>query len=114
MDSTISQIYLIYNKIIMVQSSMSVFFFKQGSTVSIEQENVTQWKQYSEIEDGGFIHFSRGNKQIQITTDKQIKFYEIDEVTHEIRLKHVLYNFIGCNSMMFSSQNKHCITYKQG
>lgn len=92
---------------------MSVFFFKKSAPHRCD-DCTTLFRKYKEIENGGFIFFSKGNSQIQITTDAQVQFYDIDEETLEPTLDHILFNFIGCNSMMFSAMNMHCVTYKSG
>jgi len=54
---------------------MQVLFYKR----KINPENdIVQWDLYHTIEDGGLIHFNRGNTQIQVTTDNFIKFYSIN------------------------------------
>lgn len=60
------------------------------------------------------MYFTKGNQQIQITTENQIQFFRIDEESLLPKLDHVLYNFMGCTALMFGSQNSHCITYKAG
>ena len=74
----------------------------------------TIWKLYHRIKDGGFLYFTHGDNQIQVTTEQQIKFYKIDEDTDIPSLDHVLSNFVGCTSMMFGLESKYCITYKMG
>lgn len=60
----------------------------------------------------GFIYFIKGNKRIQITTDDNIYFYLIDLETFAPKLENVMFNFMGCNQMMFGSKVKYGITYK--
>jgi len=50
--------------------------------------------------------------RIQITTDEKILFYAIDEDTYEPTLENVMYNYMGCSTMMFGSKVRYGITYK--
>lgn len=109
-DVDLGQMYLINNKALIARSSSKVLFFK----IFKDEDNpeIREWKQYNELEVRGFIYFIKGNKRIQITTDDLIFFYLIDPETFEPELENVMYNFMGCNQMMFGSKVKYGITYK--
>ena len=59
------------------------------------------------------IYYTK-DQRFQITTDKLIYFYYIDEKTLKPELENCLYNFMGCSQMMFGPRLKYCITYKTG
>ena len=106
--------YLINNKALIARSSSKIVFFK---IVEEEDENDPNkmnrfWKQYNQLDVRGFIYFIKGNKRIQVTTDDKIYFYLIDPETFEPTLENVMFNFMGCNQMMFGSKVKYGITYK--
>jgi len=106
--------YLINNKALVARSSSKIVFFK---IVEEEDENdssktVKFWKQYNQLDVRGFIYFIKGNKRIQVTTDDKIYFYLIDPETFEPTLENVMFNFMGCNQMMFGSRVRYGITYK--
>jgi hypothetical protein len=109
-DVDLGQMYLVNNKALIARSSSKVLFFKIFKDE--EDPNKKEWKQYNELEVRGFIYFIKGNKRIQITTDELIYFYLIDPESFEPTLENVMYNFMGCNQMMFGSKVKYGITYK--
>lgn len=107
----LGQMYLIYNSALITRSSDLVLFFK------IEVNEITgrrEWKQYNTIHARGFIYYIKGNVRIQITTDEKVLFYLIDETTFEPTLENVMYNYMGCSTMMFGSKVRYGITYKIG
>lgn len=106
----LGQMYLFNNKALIARSSSKILFFKQFEDE--DDPNVKYWKIYRVLEHRGFIYFIKGNKRIQVTTDDKIYFYLIDPVTYEPELENVMYNFMGCNQMMFGSKVKYGITYK--
>jgi hypothetical protein len=54
---SISQIFLIYKKVlVLLNSNMEVLFYKQVRT-----EGDHEWELYYTIEDGGYIQFVEGN-----------------------------------------------------
>jgi hypothetical protein len=64
--------YLLFEKALIVRSSSSILFFKIDPETSL-------WTEYNKLPDmRGEIYFIKGNKRIQITTDKKIYFYLID------------------------------------
>lgn len=69
---------------------------------------------YHQLEHRGFIYFIKGNQRMQITTDKIIYFYKIDEVTLIPHLENCMYNFMGCSQMMFGTRQLYSLTYKSG
>jgi hypothetical protein len=71
-----------------------------------------KWREYNMLNIRGFIFYIKGNVRIQITTDDNIYFYLIDKETFEPTLENVMFNFMGCNQMMFGSRVKYGITYK--
>ena len=113
-DQDLGYMYLINNKALVARSSSKIVFFK---IVEEEDENdssktVKFWKQYNQLDVRGFIYFIKGNKRIQVTTDDKIYFYLIDPETFEPTLENVMFNFMGCNQMMFGSRVRYGITYK--
>jgi hypothetical protein len=69
---------------------------------------------YHEIENGGFIYYNNGDTQIQITTEKLVYFYKMDEKTGMPSMENCIYNYMNCSQMMFGSGSRYCITYKTG
>ena len=53
------------------------------------------------------------NNRIQITLDRLIYFYYIDQKTLMPVLENCMYNFMGCNQLMFGSKVRYGISYKQ-
>ena len=49
-----------------------------------------------------------------MTTDEKVLFYLINEETCEPLLENVMYNYMGCSTMMFGSKVRYGITYKIG
>ena len=88
--------YFIYSKVLIARSSNQVLFFKE--TEEIEEDIIVKrWQIFHSLNERGFIYFIRGNKQVQITTDKLIYFYHIDPDTLEPKLENCMYNFMGCS-----------------
>lgn len=109
-DKDLGQMYLFNNKALIARSSSTVLFFKIIADEDDPEEK--SWQQYHVLNIRGFIYFIKGNKRIQITTDDNIYFYLIDLETFEPKLENVMFNFMGCNQMMFGSKVKYGITYK--
>ena len=66
-DKDLGQMYLINGKALIARSSSQVLFFKQ---VTDEFTLEKTWQCYRTLHIRGFIYFIKGNKRIQITTDK--------------------------------------------
>ena len=109
-DKDLGQMYLFNDKALIARSSSTVLFFK--ITADEEDPEDKSWQLYKTLNVRGFIYFIKGNKRIQITTDDKIYFYLIDVETFEPILENVMFNFMGCNQMMFGSKVKYGITYK--
>lgn len=73
---------------------------------------IFEWKLYHTIKERGFIYFMKGNIRIQVTTDKLIYFYLIDQEDLMPNLENVMYNYMGCNQMMFGRRVRNGVTYK--
>ena len=91
------------------RSSSSVYFFKRDKDPISKQ---IKWNLYHTISVRGFIYYIKGNIRIQITTDAMVYFYLIDKVTFMPDLENVMYNYMGCNQMMFGRRVRYGITYK--
>lgn len=105
----LGQMYLVNNKALIARSSSRILFFK----IIVEEETGDRnWTLYDTISLRGFIFYMKGNDRIQITTDKLVYFYGIDQETFEPTLSNVMFNFMNCNQMMFGSDVKYGITYK--
>ena len=109
----LAQIYFVYNKVIIARCSNQVLFFKQVEEDD-GHETVKRWQQYHAINERGFIFYIRGNKQVQITSDRLIYFYYVDPITLEPRLENCMYNFMGCTQVMFGPRSRYSITFKVG
>ena len=108
-DMDLGQMYLVNNKALIARSSSRILFFK----IIVDEENGDRnWTLYNTISLRGFIYYIKGNDRIQITTDKLVYFYGIDQETFEPTLSNVMFNFMNCNQMMFGSDVKYGITYK--
>ena len=105
--SELGPMYLIFDQILVTQSSGSVFFFK------IDPET-KQWTQYYKIPKvRGQIYYIKGNFRIQITTDEKIYFILIDKETFMPKLENVMGNFMECSQMMFGSKVRFAVSFKQ-
>lgn len=74
-DLAMGQMYLIFNKALVVSCSNVILFFQ------IEEDPETghkEWKQYECIKQRGQIFFIKNNVRIQIVTEEKIFFYKID------------------------------------
>ena len=111
---SLGQMYFIYNKILVANSSDTVLFFKRVGTRNDDNSMTYFWEKYHEIEKGGFIYFIKGNTQIQITTERLVYFYRIDEETLMPIIENCMYNFMNCSQMMYGSASRYCVTYKTG
>ena len=109
-DRDLGQMYLIYNKALVVRTSDCIMFFRQEFD---NEKRSYFWKSYHKIDIQGTIYFINGNQRIQITTEENIYVYNIDYETLEPTLENVMFNFMECDQMMFGSQRKFCITYKK-
>lgn len=108
------KIYFVYNKYLVANSSNKVLFFRRIS-IRDDYNNVShEWEEYDQIENGGFIYYTKGNTEIQITTEKLIYFYSIDEDSGTPKLENCIYNYMNCSHLMFGSESRYCITYKTG
>ena len=92
------------------RSSTTVLFFKQ---IKGDDDDAAKWTLYHTIYERGFIYFIKGNIRIQVTTDEYVYFYLIDKETFMPKLENVMYNYMGCNQMMFGSKVRYGISYKQ-
>ena len=108
-EMDLGQMYLVYNSALIARSSSDILFFKIEVDEDTEER---KWKQYDIINCRGFIYYIKGNVRIQITTDFKIFFYLIDKETFKATLENVMYNFMGCNQMMFGSKVRYSVTYK--
>ena len=88
-------------------------FFKLEREKSCSSSKLL-WSLYHELEHRGFIYYIKGNIRMQITTDKIIYFYLLDEKTLLPTLENCMYNFMGCSQMMTGTRQLYCITYKTG
>ena len=85
--------YLINGRCLIARSSSKILFFK------IESDKFTgakSWENFHTLNVRGMIYFIKGNKRIQVTTDKKIYFYLIDPETFEPTLENVMNNFMNC------------------
>ena len=105
----LGQLYLINNKALVARSSSRILFFKM---VKDMDTGIRKWIHYETIDTRGNIYFIKGNVRIQVTTDDMIYFYFIDQKTFVPQLDNVMFNFMGCNQMMFGSRVRYGITYK--
>ena len=102
--------YLIAGKALIARSSSSMLFFK--IMPDEDDPTIKKWTLYHKINVRGFIYFIKGNIRIQITTDNKIYFYLMDFETFMPTLQNVMFNFMGCNQMMFGSRVRYGISYK--
>ena len=101
--------FLIYNSALVARSSSDILFFR---IVEDEETGERLWKQYHVIHARGFIYYIKGNVRIQITTDEKIFFYLIDKKSFQPTLENVMFNYMGCNHLMFGSKVRYGISYK--
>lgn len=108
-DLDLGQMVLFQGEALIARSSSRVLFFKQ-ETDKVTKERA--WKKYHEIRVRGFIYFIKGNIRIQVTTDELIYFYLINQETFMPELENCMYNYMGCNQMMFGRRVRYGISYK--
>lgn len=112
LDQDFGEMYMIYDKALIVRSSNEIVFFRQErDPLDI---NLKYWKLYKTLDHRGNIYSVKGNTTIQITTTRFIYFYDIDKETLEPKILHVMYNFMDCSQIMFGSRSIYSITYKTG
>lgn len=105
----LGQMFLVYEQALVARSSSEILFFK---IVVDDYTGERYWKQYKVIQARGMIYYIKGNVRIQITTDQKIYFYLIDKKTLEPILENVMFNYMGCNNLMFGSKVRYGISYK--
>ena len=108
-DSDLGQMYLIYNDIMAIRSSVSILFFK---IVKDQFTHIRTWEKYFQIDVRGLMFYMEGNIRFQVTCDDKIYFYKVDRKTLEIKLENVMNNYMRCNQMLFGRLVRYCITYK--
>ena len=108
-DLDLGQMVLFQGEVLIVRSSSRVLFFKQEFD---KTSGETSWTKYHEIRVRGLIYFIKGNIRIQVTTDELIYFYIINKETLMPELENCMYNYMGCNQMMFGRRVKYGISYK--
>ena len=92
--------FLINETVLIARSSNQILFFK------LELDEFTgssNWNNYYTIEEGGNIFYIKGNKRIQIVTERQILFFIIDLENYKVHLENVMNNFMNCSVMMFGA-----------
>ena len=57
------------------------------------------------------IFFIRGNIRVNICTDDKIYFYLINNEEFKPKLENVMFNYMGCNNIIFGSDVSFAITY---
>ena len=101
---------LIKNKILVARSSQNILFFRQEWD---EDEELKLWNQYHCIRSRGFISSERKSKYFQVIEDEYIKFYKFeDEKNFHPVLQNVMYNFTQSSMLLFSEDQKFCISFK--
>mgnify|MGYP006097920675 CR=1 FL=1 len=100
--------YLIQEQALVAQCSEKINFYKRYLN---KRENKTYWKLYHSLDHKGMIFFMRGNIRVNICTDDKIYFYLINNEQFEPQLENVMYNYMGCNNIIFSSDVSYAITY---
>lgn len=108
-DMDLGQMFLVYGAALVARSSSDILFFKQEVN---DVTGVLEWKQYLVIPARGFIYYIKGNVRIQITTDEKIYFYLMNKETLMPTLENVMFNYMGCNHLMFGSRVRYGISYK--
>ena len=111
-NQSLDNVYLVYNKIFLVNTCNKVIFFKEEQSKEYMGSAVIKLKEYHHLEHCGEIHFIKGNDTIQMTSKEIIYFYKMDEQTLLPRLTSCMYNFFNCTVFMFGSENRYCVTYK--
>jgi|TARA_B110001469_G_C9539831_1_gene268108 hypothetical protein len=106
--------YFVYNRFLVANSSDKILFFQRIAQRDDHNHVTYEWEKYHQIQNGGFIYYIKGNTQIQITTERLIYFYKIDEDTGVPSLENCIYNYMNCSQMMFGAESRYCITYKTG
>ena len=105
----LGQMVLFQGEALITRSSSRVLFFKQETDLTTKE---TSWQKYHELRVRGFIFFIKGNIRIQVTTEQLIYFYLINQETFMPELENCMYNYMGCNQMMFGRRVRYGISYK--
>jgi hypothetical protein len=100
--------YLIQEQALVTQCSEKINFYKRYEN---KRENKTYWKLYKSLEHKGNIFFIRGNIRVNICTDDRIYFYLINNEEFMPKLENVMFNYMGCNQIIFGSDVSFAITY---
>ena len=108
LNKSLGEMYLIQEQALVAQCSEKINFYKRYLN---KRENKTYWKLYHSLDHKGAIFFMRGNIRVNICTDDKIYFYLINNEQFEPRLENVMYNYMGCNNIIFSSDVSYAITY---
>lgn len=94
---------------LIVRSSSNIYFFKQEFNKEAQER---RWCLYHTIKVRGLIFYMKGPNKMQITTDHVIYFYIINKKTFMPELENVMYNYMGCNQLMFGTLVRFGISYK--
>ena len=98
--------FLVFNQALVARSSTKMMFFKINKETG-------KWTNYHTIHDmRGTVFFIRGNVRIQITTERKIYFYLVDQKTLMPELENVMYNFINCSSLLIGSMKRYAVGFK--
>ena len=96
---------MLFDQVLVTRSSSNVLCFKLLKN--------GQWEMYQKFEKmRGNIFFIRGNVRIQIVTHAKIYFVIFNQETLEAKIEAAMYNFMGCDQMMFGPLVRNGITYK--
>ena len=64
-DMSLGEMFLVFNKALISQSSQEILFFKLDKD---DGEDDYTWKQYHSLQHKGTLYFIKGNIRIQVTT----------------------------------------------
>ena len=107
------EMYLIFNKALIVSCSNDIYFFKIEHSLETDER---EWQVYQSILKVGqnTIYFINGNIRIQIVTAEKIFYYLIDRETLKAELQYVMFNYMKCSQIMIGPRVRYAITYKSG
>ena len=108
LNKSLGEMYLIQEQALVAQCSEKINFYKRYNN---KRENKTYWKQYDSLDHKGMIFFIRGNIRVNICTDDKIYFYLINNEEFKPKLENVMFNYMGCNNIIFGSDVSFAITY---
>ena len=101
-DTVLDQMFLVYNKALVAQTSQEISFFKLKAK---------KWVLYKTLKIKGFVSYTKGDEGFQIISEDKIYFYGMNKENLQPELRNTMFNYIGCSQMIFDTTLNYCVTY---